>query len=100
MCQKTQTNLKVYGKQQSVDLLLDAQHTNNVTRSNEQVKKYELLIHGLIDSVCYLADQELPFRGHDGSSILLNTGDFLEILDVLKNFCPLLENHMNSATVI
>jgi len=75
--------LKLFAKQQNFHLILD-----------------RLILHGIFGAVCYLADQELPFRGHDGSSILLNTGDFLEILDVLKNFCPLLENHMNSATVI
>ena len=48
----------------------------------------------------YLADQGLPFFGHDGSSILSNMGNFLEFLDVLKNFGPLLDNHMNSANII
>jgi hypothetical protein len=62
--QKTQTNLKVYGKQQSVKLLPDAQHTNDNTRSNEQEKKKELLIRGLIYAVCYLADTELFFHGY------------------------------------
>ena len=59
-----------------------------------------LILRGFIGAVCYLADKELPFRGHDGSSILLNIGSFLEFLNVLKNFGPILENHMNSSTVI
>ena len=29
-----------------------------------------LILLGYMGAVCYLADQELPFRGHDGSSIL------------------------------
>jgi len=31
--------LKLYGKQQSVDLLVDAEHRNDDTRNNEEVNK-------------------------------------------------------------
>jgi hypothetical protein len=33
-----------------------------VTKS---VKKNRFILRGFIDDVCYLANQELPFRGHD-----------------------------------
>ena len=75
--------LKLFANQQTLQLTLD-----------------RLTLRVFIDAVCYLADQELPFRGHDGSSILLNIGNFLELLNVLKNFGPILDNHTNSATAI
>jgi hypothetical protein len=58
-----------------------------------------LILLEFIGAVCYVADQVLPFRGHDVASILLNIGDFLEFLDVLKNVGPLLANHTKSANV-
>jgi len=66
--------LKLFAKQETFHLNLD-----------------RLILRGFIGAVCYVADQELPFRGHDDSSILLNVGNFLELLKVLKNFGPLLE---------
>jgi hypothetical protein len=58
------------------------------------------MLRGYIDGVCYLADQELPFGDHDGSSTSLNKGTFVKFSNMLKNPDPLLENHMNSANVI
>jgi hypothetical protein len=50
--------------------------------------------------VCSLANQEFPFRGQYQSSEFLNKGNVAEFLDVLKNQAPLLENHLNSASVV
>jgi hypothetical protein len=47
-----------------------------------------------------LANQEFSFRGQDQSSEPVNEGNFAKFLDVLKNQGPLLENHLNTATVI
>ena len=57
--------LELFAKQQSLLLLLDARCGNDVARPNEQVKKNRLILRGFIDAACYLADQELPFRGQD-----------------------------------
>ena len=75
--------LQLFAKQQAFHLTLD-----------------RLTLRGFIGAVCYLAGQELPFRDHDGSPIIINVGNFLEFLNVWKNFGSILENHMNSATVI
>jgi hypothetical protein len=63
--------LKFVVKQQRVDLLLDAE----------------------------LANQEFLFCGHDKPCTSLNKGNFMEILNLLENHDPLLENHLNSASV-
>ena len=82
------------------DLIHEAQRWHDVTRRKEQVKKNGSILRGFIDAVCYLVNQELPFRGNDGSSASLSKANFVEFLIVLKNLDPLLENHKNSATVI
>jgi len=64
------------------------------------VKKNRLILSGIIVAVCYLVNQERPFRGHDGSSSSLTIRNFVEFLIGLKNRDPLLQNHNNSATVI
>jgi hypothetical protein len=92
-------HLKLFGKQQRVDFLLDAQRNNDVTRHSEQVKKNRLILCQFIDAVCYLANQELLLWGYDKSFTSLNKGNFMEFLSVLKNYDPLLENHLNSVTV-
>jgi hypothetical protein len=53
-----------------------------------------------IDAVCYLANEELPFRGHEESSTSLNEASFMEFFSVLKNYDPLPENRLNLTTVI
>jgi hypothetical protein len=60
--------VKLFGKQQRVDLVIDAYRRNDVTRRNEQVKKNRFISLPIIRAVWYLANQELPFRGHDESS--------------------------------
>jgi len=47
-----------------------------------------------IETVCLFANQELPFRGHDESSVSLSKGNsriLMKYLNVLKNQNPLLE---------
>jgi hypothetical protein len=68
----------------NVDLLLDAERRNEVIRHNEQEKENRVILRQFVYSVCSLANQEFPFRAHDGPSTSLNKGNFMEILNVLK----------------
>jgi hypothetical protein len=87
---------KIIEKKQRVDLLLDPQ----CRKHNEQVKKNRVILLRHIDVVRYLNNQEFPFQGRDESSISFNKGDFVELLNVLNKHGPLLENHLNSTTLI
>lgn len=40
----------------------------------------------LVDVVCHLAQQELPFRGHDESQTSLNKGNLLELVSLLSKY--------------
>lgn len=46
-------------------------------RHNEKVSKNRQIVGRLIDVVCFLAKQELAFRGHDESSCSKNKGKFV-----------------------
>jgi len=52
---------------------LDAQRRNDVTSITNEVKKNILILLRFIDAVCSSANKELPFQGHDESSIYLET---------------------------
>jgi hypothetical protein len=77
--------LTLFAKQQRVDLLLDSQRRNNVTRHNVQVTKKRWKLLRCIDAMCFSANEEFPFQGQDVSSTSLNRVNFMEFLNVLKN---------------
>jgi hypothetical protein len=64
--------VKITGKLQIIDLLLDPKCRNDVTKHNEQVKKDRVILRRYIDVVSYLNNQEFPFQGRDVSSITFN----------------------------
>ena len=82
------------------DLFLDAQHRTDVSRRNEQCEEEQIYISWFIDNVCCLANQELPFRVHDGQCKILDKGKFVVFLNFLKHYDTIIENHVNSASVI
>jgi hypothetical protein len=75
--------LKLFGKQQTVDLLLVFEIRKDVSRHKEQVKKNTRILCRFID-VCSLANQEFLFRRHDESFKSLNKINFVEFLNALK----------------
>lgn len=52
-------------------------------KHNEKVDQNRLILKRLISTVCFLAKQELSFRGHDESESSHNKGNYLEMLDFL-----------------
>lgn len=82
-----------------IDHQLVEQERNHVAQHNEQVKKNRQLLRRMIDVVCFLAKQELPFRGHDESESSLNKGNYVETLQLISDYDPLLKSHLESATV-
>lgn len=52
----------MFGKNR-IDLQLDEQKRNDLTRHNEMVKKIDIFKR-FNDCVCFLAIYELPFCGH------------------------------------
>lgn len=52
----------------------------------------------LIDVTCFLAKQELSFRGHDYRSLI--KGNHVETLNLLKRWDHTLNEHLETATVL
>ena len=84
---------------QRIDTLLDRQQQLNVTKHNEAVKKNSEIMKRLIDSVLFLAKQELPSRGHEESESSLNRGIYVELLNLLREYDPLLDKHLESSAL-
>lgn len=91
-------SLKMFGKQR-IELMIDAQLKDNISQHNERVNKNREVLKRLIDAVVYLGKQEQPFRGHDESCNSLNKGNYVEFLNVLREYDSVLDTHLNTATV-
>ncbi|KAJ4444935.1 hypothetical protein ANN_06734 [Periplaneta americana] len=81
-----------------IDTQLDQQLKSDVARHNEMVKKNREILKRLIDATCFLAMQELPFRGHGESEDSLNKGNYIELLHLLSNYDTTLREHLESST--
>ncbi|GBM58416.1 hypothetical protein AVEN_63777-1 [Araneus ventricosus] len=53
----------------------------------------------LINAICFLGKQGLAFRSHDESDASSNLGNYAELLNYTAKYDPLLEHHLNTATV-
>ena len=53
----------------------------------------------LINATCFLAKQELAFRGNDESASSSNRGNYIELLDVLAEKDERLDRHLRTSTV-
>lgn len=56
-------------------------------------KKWRDILHRLLDVSLFLAQQNLPFRGHREDSSSENRGNFLELVDLLSHYDPVLKEH-------
>lgn len=61
--------------------------------------KNRLILRRFIDITCFLAEQELSFRGHDESESSTNQGNYRELASLLSTYDPLLAQHLDEATV-
>lgn len=72
--------LKKFGNLPRIELMLDSQRSRSIQAHNEQVKKNRGILRCLIDVVSHLESQELAFRGHGESVILIMEGITLKLL--------------------
>ncbi|XP_044147047.1 zinc finger MYM-type protein 1-like [Bufo gargarizans] len=69
---------------------LDHVHQTTVDREKS---KWRDILHRLLDVTLFLAHQNLPFRGHRETMSSANKGNFLELIDLLSNYDPILKEH-------
>ncbi|XP_060855035.1 zinc finger MYM-type protein 1-like [Metopolophium dirhodum] len=53
----------------------------------------------MIDSTCFLAQQELAFRGHDESDSSVNKGNYVELIYLMAQRDELLKTHLATSTI-
>lgn len=66
---------------------------------NEKVRQNREILKRLIDVVIFLGKQECPFRGHDETEGSNNKGLYVELLQFLSEYDPLLANHLKTSTI-
>ncbi|CAH1110586.1 unnamed protein product [Psylliodes chrysocephalus] len=91
-------NLIQFGKTR-IESCLNQAFKANIAKYNEIVKNNRYIVSTLIDAVCYLAKQELPFRGHFEGDDSDNRGNYRELLTLIakkdQKFCQ----HLETSTV-
>ncbi|XP_071035341.1 zinc finger MYM-type protein 1-like [Parasteatoda tepidariorum] len=87
-----------FGKQRIDELIVTTLKVNN-NLHNQKVKKNREVLKRLIDVTCFLAKQELPFRGHNEKTSSLNQENYVETLNLLKLYDPVLAEQFENSTV-
>lgn len=84
-------NLEIW-KSLSVRLKLnktiDSMHQKEVEK--EKIK-WNKILHRLLDITLFLAKQNLPFRGHREDEQSFNRGNFLELVELISHYDPVLK---------
>ncbi|XP_016661890.1 zinc finger MYM-type protein 1-like [Acyrthosiphon pisum] len=62
---------------------------------NEQVGNNRRILSRLIQVVCYLGKQEIPFCGHNASVTPINKGNYLELLNLLSQEEQLIKDYLS-----
>lgn len=90
--------LKKFGNIRIETCLSDA-YKQSIEKHNESVKNNRYVLSRLIDATCFLAKQELSFRGHDEQVTSINRGNYVELIHLLGTLDPKLSGHLSTSTV-
>jgi hypothetical protein len=88
--------LKTFGTSR-IDVQLSEQKRLNIIKHNAEVDSNRELMKRLIDVCCFIAKQELPFRGHNEREDSLNCGNYIELTQLLAKYDSKLELHLQSS---
>lgn len=66
---------------------------DNLKIINDETKKWRNILHRLLDVTLFLAQQNLAFRGHREDISSENRGNFLELVQLLAKYDPVLKEH-------
>lgn len=82
-----------------IEFCLSKAHKESIEKHNNKVKSNRYVVQKLIDITCFLALQELPFRGHNESENSVNRGNYRELLHLLAENDAQLQIHLQNSTV-
>lgn len=80
-------------------MALDEQRRLNISVHNAKVKENREILKDLINATCFLAKQELAFRGNDESASSSNRGNYVELLHSYAEKDERLAKHLETSTV-
>ena len=89
--------LQMFGSQR-INTASSNQRQAEVFRHNEKVRANREVLKTLINATCFLAGQELPFRGHDESTSSSNRGNYIELLEYTRSYDTVLNTHLQAAS--
>ena len=95
---QSQIMLKTFGMSR-IDLALDEQHRLNISIHNAKVKENREILKDLINATCFLAKQQLAFRGNHESTGSANRGNYVELLHAFAEKDDRLARHLATSTV-
>ena len=84
--------LAMFGRMR-IDEALDLSRITERNKFNSKVKENREIIKRLIDVTILLAKQELSFRGHREDINSINRGNYIEFLNLLSDYDPILQQH-------
>ena len=90
--------LKKFGNVR-IETCLSEAFKKNIEKHNETVKNNRYVLRRFIDATCYLAKQELSFRGHDEQLTSVNRGNYVELINLMGTLDPKLNGHLETSTV-
>ncbi|KAL4090841.1 hypothetical protein QTP88_025607 [Uroleucon formosanum] len=82
-----------------IETCLSEAYKISIEKHNETIKNNRYVVSRLIDATCYLAKQELPFRGHDEQITSTNRGNYVELINLMGTLDLKLSGHLSTATV-
>ncbi|KAJ8884184.1 hypothetical protein PR048_016041, partial [Dryococelus australis] len=88
--------LKTFGKAR-IEFKLSEQHRPDVQKHNKIVQNNRYIVCHLIEAVYFLAEQELPFRGHIENKHSTNRANYVKLLTTIRKFDDKLDSHFKNA---
>ena len=95
---QSQISLKTFGTSR-IDLALSEQQRLNITLHNSKIKENREILKVLINATCFLAKQELAFRGNNESENSINRGNYVELIYAFAENDGRLAHHLETSTV-
>lgn len=86
-----------YLKWKELEMRLDKEKCidhQNQTVVCKELKKWQEILARLFEVIKFLARQNLPFRGHREDALSENKGNFLELVNLIGKYDPVLREHL------
>jgi len=95
--ENSETHLNNFEKWKTLKLRLELNETiDDAHQKNRdlETKKWNDILHRLLDITMFLAKQNISFRGHKEHEFSENKGNFLELVELISHYDPVLREHL------